>query len=200
MPTVGDFLRVPVRWDDPNGGQAFNIFHFALDEVNVNTWEAVGDEIKTWLIAGYTPWMDQVSTSWQSNSFEILVRNVIDGQWDQVYSDGMDDIEGTFPGESTAPLSVATFVSYPGAPRHWGFKNLPSPAVSSTNAGELDAAALVDLLITALLLSTGVIGVDAVLRVGVYALLTETFRGFTGQISAGTAIGSRVTRKVGRGI
>jgi len=200
MPTVGDILRVPVRWADPNGGQVFNIFHFALDEINVNTWEAVGDELKLWFIAGYENWMDQVTTDWNSEAFEILVRDEVGGQWNQVYSDGMDDIEGQFPGESSAPLSVATFVSYPGSVRHWGFKNLPSPAVSSINGGELDAAAFVDLLTTALLLSSGVIGIDAVLRVGVYALATETFRGFTGQVAAGTPTGSRVTRKVGRGI
>lgn len=200
MPTEGDFLRVAVKWLDPDQHEVFNIFHYALDTVNVNTWEAVGDEIKTWLEVGYNPWMARVATDWVGLSFEILVRDVIAGQWNQVYSDTFDTLGGEALGGSLPALSTATFVSYPGAVRHWGFKNLPAPHDDDATAGRITAAALVDLLLTAVLLSTGVIGSDAILRVGVYALATETFRGFTGSVAASNVIGSRVTRKVGRGI
>lgn len=200
MPAIGDVLRVPLRIEDPNGGQTFNIFHFTIDDLAVNTWQAVADDIADWLDVGYNPWMANVSDNWQSQAFEILVRDVILGQWNQVHSQAHLDIEGQVMTDSGAPLTTATFVSYPGSVRHWGFKNMPSPADGASAGGELVPAALVDLLVSAVLLSTIVTGGNTILRVGVYALASETFRGFTGTVQAGSPIGSRVTRKVGRGI
>ena len=200
MPTVGDNLRVAVKFLDPNNNEAFNIFHFEIDSLAVNSWSAVGDDLKVWFEAGYSPWLTNVAESWTGVSFEILVRDAVAGEWNQVYTDTFDNLDGTVVGDSLPALSVATFVSYPGSVRHWGFKNMPAPADAIASGGLIEPTALADLLITALFLSTGVVGVDTVMRVGVYTLAEELFRGFTGTIAASDVIGSRVTRKVGRGI
>ena len=200
MPTIGDNLRVAVKFLDPDNNDVFNIFHFEIDDVGVNSWLAVGDDLKVWFEAGYAQWLSNVTEDWTGVSFEILVRDSGAGQWNQVYSDTFDDLDGTVVGESLPALNAATFISYPGSVRNWGFKNMPAPAEAISSGGKIEATALADLLITALLLSSGVIGADTLLRVGVYSLATELFRGFTGSVAASNVIGSRVTRKVGRGI
>lgn len=200
MPAINDVLRVAVKFLDIDNQEVFNIFHFTIDSLSVNTWEAVGDDLKVWFEDGYSDWLGEVSNQWFGNSFEILVRDAGAGQWNQVYTDVFDSLNGQLPEQSYPALSCATYVSYPGSVRHWGFKNLPSPSDNSASGGRIEPTALASLLITGALLSTGVIGVDTVLRVGVYSLLEETFRGFTGNIAASDVVGSRVTRKANRGI
>jgi len=200
MPAENDIIQATLVWDDAAGQQFLNVFKFRLDDFIGVTWGDVGDELEAYFEAFYTDWLENVANSVQSSNYEISLRDEVAGEWNQVFNRDYTELVGATPAGSLPALNCATIVAYPGTVRFWGFKNMPPPNESAVDDQGLVGSALVDLALSALIYHKPYIGVLMTLTGGVYNLGQEAFRAFAFSSKITNIVGSRVTRKDGRGI
>ena len=200
MPSEGDILQVILLFLASDGGVIANVFKMRLAQLAVASWAEVADEIELFFTDMYTPWLDEMTDQTSSDSFEISLRDEAEGEWNQVYQRDFSDLVGVDGGQPAAPLTTGTIVAYPGLVRFWGFKNMPQPAENAIFNGVLSGNAIADLILSGAVYSRNWVGTNTDLNQGVYNEPTETFRPFAASIKVGQPVGSRVTRKTGRGI
>lgn len=200
MPVIGDIIQIAALFSGVEGGAIQNIFTSVLTQVAVNSWESVADDVEVYLNELYEDWFENVSTEVESQSFVISRRDAEAGEWNEVTSRTWLNTDGMHIGDSLPSINCATVIAFPGSNRNWGFKNFPPPSEFNVSGGNLIPAALGDLLLTAAKYTSTFVGINTSLGNGVYSLATEQFRGFTNSIILTSVIGSRVTRKEGRGI
>ncbi len=200
MPAPADVLRVVLTWNSPVGGVFQNTFNMVLTSVATALWSEIADDVEDYLEATFADWLPNVVTGITSQSLNILLRDAVAGEWNSVLDRTYTGLAGTAVGDTSVIFSSPKLILYPGAPRHWGFRNFPPPSEGSTQNGSLLAAPLADILTSGLTLSLPYTGTYCSFTNGVYTLATETFRGFIGTVASGNALGSRTTRKQDVGI
>lgn len=200
MPLDGDILSVLFLWLAGDGGIISNVFKMRIAALAVASWAEVADEIEDFFTSMYTPWLDQMTNDTSSLSFEVSKRDEGLGQWDQVYQRDFTDLVGADTGQATAPINTGTIVAYPGLVRFWGFKNMPQPSENAIVDSVLGGTAIADLIQCGLDYSRNWVGTNTDLNQGVYNEADEQFRPFAASVKVGQPVGSRVTRKTGRGI
>ena len=200
MPSVGDVVRVILTMTSPEGGLMQNIFHILLTEVIVAEWENVAGGAEEWLEDMYEDYMDDVNQEVQSTQVEILERDVGAGEWNTVFQRAFNGVNGQTLLDTLPSTNTATVVAFPALPRFWGFKSLPPVSEGATSGGVLVPSVLANLLLFAGFYVTGRVGATISFTSGVYSEATETYRPFTDAVKLTDVLGTRVTRKSGRGI
>jgi hypothetical protein len=200
MPSELDVIRVALLFSDIDSEAIMNTFTMRLADLATASWGGVADEIEVLFTSMYSDWLDEMPTSTESESFSISLRDPDAGQWNEVYNRIFTTLVGGAASDPYASLNAATVVAYPGLVRHWGFKNLPAPAEGNVSGGRMTAQGLVAMVRFGLDYARNWEGTLTDLNQGVYNEATEMFRPFAANILVKDAMGSRVTRKVGRGI
>lgn len=200
MPSELDVIKVALLFSDIDSEAILNVFTMRLNDLVTNSWAGVADEIELLFTSMYTDWMEEVSTDTNSESFTISLRDAGASEWNEVFNRDFTDLIGGTVGDPYASLNAATVVAYPGLVKHFGFKNLPAPGEQNVSGGRMDVQALVAMVRFGLDYSRNWVGTDTDLSQGVYELAAESFRPFAASILVKDIMGSRVTRKVGRGI
>lgn len=200
MPDVADVIQIALAFEGVEGGVITNIFTSQLLRVAVDSWSAVADDVENFFADLYDDWLENVSDDVKSTGFVISKRDADANQWNEVISRDFLGLDGKSPAESLPSLNAATIVAFPAVARHWGFKNMPAPSEDAVSGGNLTLGALADLVFSSVVYSTPYFGADTDWGNGVYSLATEQYRGFQPSVLITSIVGSRVTRKEGRGI
>lgn len=200
MPSVGDIIRVVLTFTAVEGGLMQNIYHILLTQVLVAEWDSVAGAAQAWFVDMYDDYFQDVNNQVGSTTIELLQRDTVAGQWNTVLQRSFVSVVGQTALESLPSINTATVVAFPEIPRYWGFKSLPAPSEAATANGILLPSVLANLLLFAGHYTAGRVGATISFTSGVYSEATETYRPFTSSIKLTDIIGSRVTRKTGRGI
>lgn len=200
QPTVGDILRVVLTFTLADGGLMQNIFTIVVTETVVSNWVDALSGVEEWLEDMYTSYQAVMPDTVQSSQTELQLRDQANSEWNTVAQRPFTDIGGQSGSDTTPGTTCATVVAFPETPRHWGFKNLPPVGEDNTADGLLTATVLAAMLLFSGFWVNGRQGVTFSFDSGVYTLATETFRQFTSAIKLSDIMGTRVTRKTGRGI
>lgn len=199
-PQVGDILRVVLTFVLADGGLMQNIFTIVVTETVVSNWVDALSGVEEWLQDMYEAYMDSVATEVESVSSELQLRDSGAAEWNTVAQRPFTDIIGIATDDTAPSTTCGTVVAFPDIPRHWGFKNLPPVADSLILNGILLPSVVADMLLFAGFWTSGRQGLTFSFDSGVYSLATETFRQFTSSVKISDILGTRVTRKTGRGI
>lgn len=200
MPTVGDVLKASVTFNDSVGGVMENVYTLKITSLTGTEWQDVATDVANWLVDLYDPWMTHVSVQITSRDLTISLRDEALGQWNEVWHGihtGMNGLNGS---DSLPPINCGTVVGYPASKRHRGFKNLPAPAEDAVENGSLDASAFASLGLFLIDYVLPIVGAYGGYDVGTITLATNIFRRFVGEGAITNVVGSRTTRKEGRGI
>lgn len=199
-PQVGDILQARLSWTDSVGGIMENVYTLRLTSFTGVDFDEVATDVTNWLVDLYTPWMNSVSDTIQSRDFTLSLRDVPTSEWNEVHTSSFLALQGQSGAESTPPINCGTVVAYPSQKRHRGFKNLPPPSEDAVIDGSLSATAVADLALFLIDYVLPVVGLVGGYDIGVLTLATNTFREFVGDGAVTSIVGSRTTRKQGRGI
>lgn len=200
QPTVGDILRAVLTFQLADGGLMQNIFTLIVTQTVLDNWIDALSGVEEWYKDMYEDYLPNMPNEVSSVFSEIQLRDVGAGEWNTVAQRTFTDLIGSDGFDQIPSTTCPTVVAFPELPRHWGFKNLPPVSESFTLDGILVPSVLADLLFFAAFYVEGRDGVTFSFDSGVYSLATETFRVFTDSIKLTDVIGTRVTRKTGRGI
>lgn len=195
MPAIGDVVRVVLSWLLTDGTIMQNVYTIKLTTVNISDWETVTDAIEAWLLSMHASLLVGVSDTVVSTDIELSLRDTVLNQWDSVFQRPYAGLVGSAVGDTLPSLSCATIVAYPDVVRHWGFKNTPPLAESSTGGGVYLPLILADFIVYSIFYAAGWTGGNTAFSSGVFSLFTNTYRAFTGGTKITDVIGSRVTRK-----
>lgn len=200
VPAIGDVLRALVTFQLADGGLMQNIFTIIVTETVVNNWIDALSGVEEWFNDMYEEYLASMSITVASTFSELQLRDAAAGEWNTVAQRAFTDLQGTNNSDTLPSTTCPTVVAFPELPRHWGFKNLPPAVEFETTDGILSATVLADMLFFAGFYVAGRTGLTFSFDSGVYSLATETMRVFTDSIKIADVIGTRVTRKTGRGI
>jgi len=200
MPSELDIIRVALLFADQDDEAILNQFTMRLANLVTGSWSGVADEIESLFNSMYSEVAEDWAMDVQSEEFKISLRDEGAGQWNEVYHRNFTDIAGGTPSDPYSSITTATIVAFPGLVRHWGFKNLACPAEGNIAGGRLTPAGLANMVLFGADYAVNWQGTETDLSQGVYNEASETYRPFAGSILVKDALGSRVTRKIGRGI
>lgn len=198
-PTIGDIVRIVAVFNGGGVSEILNVWTLVITALDLVGWDEFLDGAEEFLTDMYDNWRGNMAEDISSQEIRAFVRDPVAGQWNGVGSNVWTDGGGTVIGGSSSYTTAATMIGFPQLPRYRGMKNMPPPAVSSTNNDRLTTGAFGDLTLSLVAYLSPFSSATLNMTPGVYSESTETFRPFS-QIGVVTdVLGTRVTRKTGRG-